>query len=149
MGSKLAAALVAARAGCHAVIANGRTDGALQRVLDGEVEGTHVPAQAGLGARRRWIAFATAPRGVLHLDAGAVRALKERGASLLAAGVQRVEGSFERGDVVELRAEGALVGRGMVHCGADAARRWAAGERPQGVRNHHALVHRDQLVLEG
>jgi glutamate 5-kinase len=118
-------------------------------VLDGDDEGTWFPAGGGLGARRRWIAFATAPRGILHLDGGAVRALQERGASLLAAGVRRVEGSFERGDVVELRApDGALVGRGMVHCGADAAKRWAGGERPDGVRNHHALVHRDQLVLE-
>jgi len=150
MGSKLAAAQVAARSGCHAVIANGRVDGALRRVLNGDVEGTWFPAASALGARRRWIAFATAPRGVLHLDDGAVRALRERGASLLAAGVRSVDGDFERGDVVELRTmDGAVVGRGMVHCGADAARRWAAGERPDGVRNHHALVHRDQLALEG
>jgi glutamate 5-kinase len=149
MGSKLAAALVASKSGCHAVIANGRTDGALQRVVRGEIEGTWFPPAASLGARRRWIAFATAPRGVLHLDDGAVRALRGRGASLLAAGVKTVDGTFERGDVVELRSQdGTVIGRGMVHCGSDAARRWAGGERPDGVRNHHALVHRDQLVLE-
>ena len=148
MGSKLSAALIAARSGCHAVIANGRTHGALQAVLSGEDEGTWFPAEEGLGARRRWIAFATAPRGVLHLDPGAVAALRDRGASLLAAGVHRVEGSFERGDVVELRGPEGVIGRGIVHCGSAAAVRWAAGDRPDGVRNHHALVHRDQLALE-
>lgn len=149
MGSKLGAARMASRAGCHAVIASGRRDGALQRVLDGDDEGTWFPARPGLDARRRWIAFATASRGVLHLDDGAVRALRDRGASLLAAGVARVEGRFDRGDVVELRAgDGSLVGRGIVHCDDAAARRWASGDRPSGVRNHHALVHRDHLVLE-
>lgn len=148
--SKVASAGMAARAGCHAVIASGREPGALARVLAGQVEGTWFPARGDLGARRRWIAYATAPRATLHLDAGAVRALRDRGASLLAPGVARIEGEFERGDVVELRdPEGKLVGRGMVFCDAAAARRWCGGERPEGVRNHHALVHRDHLVLEG
>lgn len=150
MRSKVESARIAARGGCHAVIANGRRHDTLRRLFEGEAVGTWFAPHQKLDSRRRWIAFATAARGALHLDAGAVRALRERGASLLAAGVGRVEGDFEAGDVVELRdPEGALVGRGMVHCGADEARRWCGGTPPEGIRNHHALVHRDHLVLEG
>jgi len=149
MRSKVESARVAARSGCHAIIASGRASGALAAALAGAGVGTWFPARPGLPARHRWIAFAAAPRGALHLDAGAVRALRERGASLLAAGVRRVEGAFERGDVVELLGpDGARVGRGMVHCGRDAAAAWIAGARPASARNHHALVHRDHLVLE-
>jgi glutamate 5-kinase len=149
MRSKVDAATIAARSGCHAVIASGVSHGALERVLSGEQEGTWFPAKPGMPARQRWIAWAAAPRGALHLDAGAVKALRERGASLLAAGVTRVDGSFRPGDVVELRdPNGELVGRGIIGCDADVARRWRNGERPDYARNHHALVNRDHLVLE-
>lgn len=149
MRSKARAATIAARSGCHAVIASGRLPGAVAQAVAGEAVGTWFPAQPSLSARQRWIAFATAARGVLHLDAGAVEALRTRGASLLAAGVRDVAGDFHRGDVVELRGPGGeLVGRGLPHCDAEAARRWCRGERPAGARNHHALVHRNQLVLE-
>ena len=149
MRSKVDAARIAARAGCHAIIASGLDTNALQQVLDGEDCGSWFPAQQGLNARRRWIAWGSPAKGVLHLDTGAVRALRDRGASLLAAGVQRIEGDFVRGDVVELRAENnALIGRGMISCDANAAALWSDGQAPAAARNHHALVHRDHLVLE-
>ena len=149
MRSKLDAARIAARSGCHAVIASGVREGSLARVLTGEAVGTWIAAKPGMPARHRWIAWATAPRGILHLDAGAVTALRERGASLLAAGVTRIEGHFHPGDVVALRSpDGQRVGRGIVVCDHEAARAWCAGERPAFARNHHALVHRDHLVLD-
>ncbi len=149
MRSKVEAAHLVARAGCHAVIASGFTPGALAAVLRGEEAGTWFPARGELGAKRRWIAFAAAARGALELDPGAIEALRERGASLLAAGVRRVEGDFRPGDVVELRAsDGRRIGRGIVYCDAASARRWCGGEPPAGIRNHHALVHRDHLALE-
>ncbi|MEZ6183557.1 MAG: glutamate 5-kinase [Planctomycetota bacterium] len=150
MRSKVAAAQIAARSGCHAVIACGRDFGVVGRAATGEAIGTWFPAREdGLQSRRRWIAYATAPRGVLHLDAGAVRAVTERGASLLAAGVVSVEGGFDSGDVVELRGpQRELLGRGLMCCDADAARAWCAGTSPAGVRNHDALVHRRHLVLQ-
>lgn len=150
MRSKAESASIAARAGCQAVIVSGRVASNLDRALAGDEVGTWFPARLeGLPARHRWIAWATAPRGVLHLDEGAVRALVERGASLLAKGVKRIEGDFKRGEVVELRdPAGRPIGRGMVYCDATSARAWAEGRAPEGVRNHHALIHRDHLVLE-
>ncbi|MEM7349304.1 MAG: glutamate 5-kinase [Acidobacteriota bacterium] len=149
MRSKVEAAAMAARGGCQAIIASGLDATVLCGVLRGEAVGSWFPAGRGLQARRRWIAFATAPRGSLELDDGAVAALRERGASLLAAGVSRVLGDFHQGDVVELLdAAGHTVGRGIVHCDAATARLWSGGRPPEGVRNHHALVHRDHLALE-
>ncbi len=149
MRSKVEAAHLAARAGAQAVIASGVAAGVLEAVLAGDEAGTWFPARGELAAKRRWIAFAAQPRGSLELDAGAVRALAERGASLLAAGVRRVGGDFGTGDVVELRGPGGdVIGRGIVYCDADSARAWCGGTPPAGIRNHHALVHRDHLVLE-
>jgi glutamate 5-kinase len=149
MKSKVEAAAVASRAGCQAVIASGRDPGVLAQVLAGREVGTWFPARGALDARRRWIAFAVATRGTLHLDEGAVEAVRRRGASLLAAGVRRVEGRFRRGDVVELRdPAGRLIGRGMMHWDAETTRRWCDGHPPIEVKNRDALIHRRHLVLE-
>jgi glutamate 5-kinase len=149
MQTKVEAAHIAVRSGCHAVIASGLDESALPRVLAGEEEGTWFVAQTGLSARRRWVAWGTPARGSLVLDDGAVRALRKGRASLLAAGVTTMVGSFERGAVVELKdLTGVVIGRGMISCDAAAARDWIDGRPPIDARNHDALVHRDHLVLE-
>ena len=149
MRSKLEAASQVVRAGCHAVIANGRAPERLPELFAGEAVGTWLAPRGELRGRRRWIAFAAHSRGSLQLDEGAVAALRESGASLLAAGVRAVEGDFRRGDVVDLTGPGGeSVGRGIAYCDAETTRRWCRGEPPEGVRNHEALVHRDHLVLE-
>lgn len=149
MRSKVASAALASRGSCDVVVASGLEPERLPELLAGESVGTWFPARGRMDARRRWIAFAAAPRGVLVLDDGAVAALRERGASLLAAGVTRIEGSFVRGDVVEMRdSAGGLVGRGIVYCDRTAAERWRDGLPPAEIRNHDALVNRDHMVLE-
>lgn len=149
MGSKIEAALIAARSGCHAVIASGLDLGALERVLAGQEEGTWFPAGRSLSARRRWIAFATPTRGALHLDAGATEAVVERNGSVLVAGVTHCDGDFRRGDVVELRGpNGQLIGRGVVQVDAEQARKRVEHGAQHEVRSHNRLVHRDELVVE-
>ncbi len=148
MRSKVRAARIATHAGCHAVIASGLDTTALPAVLGGEDVGTWFHASTALNARSRWIAFAVGARGALVLDDGAIHAVSEQGASVLAAGVTDCLGEFDRGDVVELRnTTGTVLGRGIVFCDAPTARAWCGGQRPAGARNHHALVHRDHLVL--
>ena len=148
MQTKVEAAHIAVRSGCHAIIASGLDERALPRVLSGEDEGTWFVAQTGLSARRRWVAWGTPARGSLVLDDGAVRALRKGRASLLAAGVTSLNGNFERGAVVELKdMTGTVIGRGMISCGTAAARDWIDGRPPIDARNHDALVHRDHLVL--
>ena len=148
MKAKVAAAQIAVRSGCHAVIASGLDSAALSRVVSGELEGTWCVAQQGLTAHRRWVAWGTPAKGTLSLDDGAIRALNRGKVSLLAAGVTDIVGDFERGAVVELRdSGGAVVGRGMISCDAESARAWVAGKAPIDARNHDALIHREHLVL--
>ena len=86
-------------------------------------------------ARKRWIAGQLEPKGIVEIDAGAEKALLS-GKSLLPAGVQRVEGAFERGDAVIIRAaDGRELGRGLVaYARADAAR--IIGKQEQRDRRH-------------
>jgi glutamate 5-kinase len=149
MQSKIEAARVASRAGCHAIIASGSEEDPVLRALRGEPVGTWFPARDTLDARQRWIAFAARPEAVLHLDDGAVAALRDGKRSLLAAGVVRVEGKFRRGEVVELRAaDGRLVGRGMTSCDVETARAWGAEGRRTEERSEQPLVRHERLVLE-
>ena len=130
MYTKVEAAQIAVRAGCHAIIASGIEKGELSGIYNGEVRGSWFPARTGMSARHRWIAWGSPAKGILRLDSGAILALQERGASLLARGVVTVEGQFGRGDVVELRSEtDKVIGRGMISCNAEAAQAWVAGEQ--------------------
>ena len=103
-------------------------------------------------ARKTWIAGALEPRGVLHVDAGAARALKG-GASLLPVGLTRVEGVFRRGDAVAIRdPEGAVLGRGLVAYDAEEARKIVGRasreiEALLGYPARAAMVHRDDMAL--
>ncbi|WP_146927364.1 glutamate 5-kinase [Cellulomonas xylanilytica] len=103
--------------------------------------------------RRLWLAHAANTRGRLVLDDGAVRAVRERGTSLLPAGVTGVEGTFEAGDPVELVGpDGHLVARGLVSYDADEVpallgRSTSELRASLGPGYDRELVHRDDLVL--
>src|SRR5258708_38225752 len=113
MATKLQAAQKAAAAGVPMVIASGRKQGTLARVLKGEPVGTYFAPRADrLGARKRWIAFAVTPQGRLTVDAGALQALTHHGKSLLPSGVVDVEGDFAAGAGGALRGGGRGVPRG-------------------------------------
>ena len=103
MATKLQAARIAMDSGGMAVIANGLKTGILRRVLNGEIEGTLFVGRTGsLSEKRRWIAFASAVSGRIYINEGALDAITKRNASLLYAGVTRIENEFERGDVVSI-----------------------------------------------
>jgi len=117
MSTKLQAAKIAMNSGGVAVIANGRRPGVLKRVLAGEVEGTlFVGRSETLTGKRRWIAFASSVAGRIHINEGALEAITKRNASLLYAGMTRIENDFEHGDVVAIVApDGQEVARGIVN----------------------------------
>ena len=100
MKSKINAARIAMGAGCNTIIANGRTEDVILRVVKGEDIGTLFSARSTYSNRERWILYAS-PRGKISVDAGAEEALRGEG-SLLPCGVTAVEGRFKEGDVVRL-----------------------------------------------
>src|SRR5215213_3667792 len=114
MNSKVEAARMVTESGEALVIADGRMENVIPRILGGEELGTlFVPAGRKRTGRSRWIGSAR-PDGRIFVDEGASRALTEKNRSLLPAGIVRVEGAFEHGDVVEIVSPGgACVARGL------------------------------------
>jgi len=100
MKTKLEAAGIAANAGCRLVLANGRAPNVVDRIMAGEEIGTIFLPKRKLSNRARWI-LNSKPAGTIHIDQGAVDALRQR-KSLLPSGVTSVEGVFDVGDVVLL-----------------------------------------------
>lgn len=145
MASKVEAARIAADSGVPAVIGAAAQVDELLRATPGY--GTAFFATGTRdSSRRRWLAHASVPRGRLVLDSGAVRAVRERGASLLPAGVTEVQGEFVAGDPVELVDVDAVpLARGLVaYDSAELPALLGLSTRDSGLRE---VVHRDDLVL--
>ena len=140
MQTKVEAARIATGAGIPVVLTSAEQAAA---ALAGDPVGTLFHAT---GRRRPtrllWLAHATEPKGAVLLDAGAVRAVVEKGASLLAAGITGVTGSFVAGDPIDLTGpNGVAVARGLVN--------FDSTEIPDliGRSGQREVVHRDDLVL--
>jgi glutamate 5-kinase len=120
MITKIEAAQVAAASGIRAVIAHGGEKDVIVRLASGEAVGTHfLPATDHLESRERWMLSGLCTRGRLVVDAGAALALQKQKRSLLAAGIQKAEGKFVRGDIVEIHdAEGNKIGCGITNYSA-------------------------------
>jgi glutamate 5-kinase len=147
MASKIDAARVATGAGIPVVLAHA---GAVRPALAGDPVGTYfAPTGRRTTSRLLWLAHASAPNGRLLLDAGAVRAVVLRRASLLPAGVTGVEGEFAAGDPVELVGpDGRAVARGMVaYDAAELPAMLGRSTGELGPDQQRELVHRDDLVL--
>jgi glutamate 5-kinase len=156
MLSKVLAAKRAARSGASTVIANGREENVLTRLAAGDDIGTSLVApDVSLGARKQWLADHVQLAGRLALDAGAVRALVRDGKSLLPIGVVRVDGSFERGEIVGcLDPAGREIARGLVNYSAPETARILRKPSSEieailGYIDEPELIHRDNLVLLG
>lgn len=154
MMTKLHAAAKAARSGAFTLLAWGHEPDILRRVAAGEALGTLLrPSQSPLAARKQWLAVQLQVRGRLHLDAGAVRALRTDGKSLLPVGVTAVEGKFNRGDLVAcLDPAGVELARGLVNYDTEQTllligKTTRRIEAVLGHMDDPELIHRDHLVL--
>ncbi len=151
MRTKLDAARIATGAGIAVVLTSTERAG---EALAAEPVGTWFQAATRRRPTRQlWLAHATEPKGVLLLDDGAVRAVTERRASLLAAGLTGATGSFAAGDPVDLAGpDGRAVARGLVNFDADEIPRLvgktsATLRRELGAAYEREVVHRDDLAL--
>ncbi len=154
MSTKLEAAQKASASGIPMVIASGQEAGTLARLLKGESIGTYFqPRDDRLAARKRWIAFAVPPQGRLMVDAGARKALTERGKSLLPSGLVDVQGDFPAGAVVSLAEfDGPEFARGLVNYDAHElrtirGRKTREIEKALGYKGFDEVIHRDNLVV--
>lgn len=115
MATKLQAADIARRAGIEVIIAAGSAPNVVFDSLGEEPQGTRfLPIEEALESRKRWILAGPAASGDIVIDDGAVKAVIDKGSSLLAKGVIHVSGEFARGEVVRVTDQsGALVARGI------------------------------------
>ncbi|HEY8381646.1 MAG TPA: glutamate 5-kinase [Microvirga sp.] len=151
MRTKIEAGKIAAAGGTHMIIADGRTKNPLRRIAEGARCTWFLTPSNPATARKTWIAGALEPRGTIHVDEGAARALRG-GASLLPVGVRRIEGQFSRGDAVTIRDSGGVIGRGLVAYDAEEAGRILGRasreiEAILGYPGRAEMVHRDDLAL--
>ena len=159
MASKLTSAAEAARMGTTVVIANGRQDGILQKIVSGANVGTLIPSSAAtdtpgsMNHRRRWVAFFHHAHGRITVDDGARDALLLRGKSLLPVGIRDVSGDFSPGDLVEIiDLSGQRIAQGLSEF-SSAELRLLKGLKTEKIREWLGttppgeVIHRDNLVI--
>jgi glutamate 5-kinase len=154
MLSKIKAARKVTAAGIPMIIANGKTEGVLETIFAGRPAGTFFkPKTERLSSRKCWLAFSLKPKGVIQIDAGAVRALTTGGKSLLPSGIAAVSGQFNVGDPVQFAGpDGRVLGNGLVNYSAGdigkiKGRRTSEIAASLGEKPYDEVIHRDNLVL--
>lgn len=152
MVTKLEAARIAMGSGTDMVITLGASMHPLRRLAEGAPCTWFLAPTDPIAARKRWIAGNLEPRGTITVDAGAEKALRQ-GKSLLPAGVTRIDGIFDRGDAVTIRAlDGRDLGRGLIAYPHDEATA-IMGKRSSdiaailGHEGRTELIHRDDMAL--
>ncbi len=145
MHTKFRIAQKAAKVGITTIIANGRRANILLNIMKGDFTGTRfLPAGSLSNVKKRLAYHSTESKAAVHINAGAEAALcsPEKASSLLPVGIIRIEGDFQKGDIVRIiNAEGQPIGLGQVQYGADTARQYI------GQKGKRALVHYDYLYI--
>jgi glutamate 5-kinase len=152
MRSKVVAAEMATAAGIPAVICSGLDPTTIRAAAAGEHVGTRfAPRAARYSSFKLWLKYAKPTRGLVQVDGGAARALREGGTSLLPVGVVEVAGEFDAGDAVEVVSDGAAIGKGISNYSAAELRRVAGLKSVEAraviPRASEEAVHRDYFVL--
>ncbi|HMO57709.1 MAG TPA: glutamate 5-kinase [Roseiflexaceae bacterium] len=154
MQTKIQAADLATHGGTSVVIAAGAEREVIARILAGEPIGTRFPAVATrIESRKRWVLAETVRHSRVTVDDGALRALVERGKSLLPAGIVAVEGEFGRGQTVRIfDADGREIARGLTQYTAHDLQRIRGLRSSQisetlGYDYGPEVVHRDDMVI--
>ena len=154
MSSKIEAAGLVTRAGEAAVIANARRPKVLTDLLAGKRVGTvFAPARRRMSSRRRWIGQAARPAGKIVVDAGAARAVTQRGKSLLPSGVVAVAGKFAKGATVAvIGPQGKELARGLANYSAEQidlikGRKTSQIAAALGDKPYDEVIHRNNMTL--
>jgi len=154
MRRKLEAAKLAADSGILTIIANGREEKVMERIiLKSEQRGTRcLPSREYYSSRDRWLVGGVVQKGSVTIDAKAVDALR-RGASLLPVGILTVNGDFQRGDAIRVLNEaGESVAVGLTNYASgdlDKIKRLSSRDigAVLGYRPSDEAIHNDNLAL--
>lgn len=155
MQTKLDAASVVTNAGEAMIIANGRADGVLKKIVQGEHIGTlFLPKEEKMTSRKRWIGYTIKPKGTIYVDDGAMHALTKKGKSLLASGIVSVEGVFHKGDTISIcgKGNGSIIARGLTNYSSEEIERIKGCSTSHivkvlGYKLYDEVIHRDNMVI--
>lgn len=155
MQTKLDAASVVTKAGEAVVIANGRTESILKRIMQGEKLGTlFLPNEEKLTSRKRWIGYTMKSKGTIYVDTGAVCALSDKGKSLLASGIVFVEGDFNKGDIISIssKEDKVIFAKGLTNYSSEEIEKIKGRSTSEitkvlGYKLYDEVIHRDNMVI--
>lgn len=153
MVTKIEAAQIATRSGVTTVVAAGSEDQVIRRIMQGENIGTRFePTGNQMESRKRWL-LTDRVQGRITVDDGAVRALRQKGASLLPVGMTRVSGEFGRGATLAiLNPDGEEIAHGLSNYTTRELRKLCGIRSDQitdvlGYSYGDYVVHRNNMVI--
>lgn len=154
MYSKMRAARRAAQLGVPTFIVSGKGEFSIEQAFEDEEHGTLImPDEHTVSRKKFWLAYHDDPCGTVTVDAGARRALVERGKSLLPAGIKGVQGCFERGSLIRVEENGETLGVGLSNYSSDELQR-IAGKKTSEIETtlgpvlFEEAIHRDNLLMD-
>ncbi|WP_186577318.1 glutamate 5-kinase [Aquibacillus kalidii] len=153
MKSKILAAKRALSLGVKVFVGSGTGPNKLLDIIDGTGEGTYIGDIEKTSPRKQkqWIAFHSSISGAIEIDDGARHAILNEGKSLLPAGISTINGNFNIGDVVEIRNNNQIVGKGQVsYSSSELKEIKGKGSQEAMLLTRHRkpeAVHRDRLVI--
>ncbi len=156
MFSKLQSALRAAQLAVPTFILPGKEKNVILEAIKEDAPqnlGTWVsPLKTHISRKKYWLAYRTAPKGTIMVDTGAAQALKEKGKSLLPAGIIAIEGTFKEGDLVRLTHDNKAFAVGLINYSCTDMQKIAGKKRDEvaeilGNAHYVEVIHRDNMLL--
>ena len=154
MATKILAARRAALSGTHTIIGSGRRKNILLDLNKDEAIGTFLHSrEIKLLARKKWLADNLKSKGKIFVDIGAENALIHKGKSLLVAGVTKVVGSFDRGEVIQcVNESGREISKGLVNYNSEEVKKIIGVSSDKiesilGYVNESSLIHRNNMII--
>ena len=154
MTTKIMAARRAALSGTHTIIASGRRVNILENLRNDQDIGTFLQSREfKLVARKKWLADNLKLKGKIYIDQGAEKALVDQGKSLLVAGVVKVTGNFDRGEVIQcVNESGSEILKGLVNYNSEEVKKIIGVSSDKieailGYVNESSLIHRNNMII--
>jgi glutamate 5-kinase len=152
ISTKLDAAKICMNSGCHMFLANGNRDNPIKNIIKNKIYTHFVPKISTLDAKKKWIVGSLSSSGIIFIDQGAARALNN-GKSLLAAGVTKITGSFNKGEnVLIVDQDEKNLARGLASFNSNEINKIKGKQSKEiekilGYLSKTEIIHKDDMVI--
>jgi len=152
ISTKLDAAKICMNSGCHMFLANGKKNNSIKNMITNKIYTHFIPKISSLDAKKKWIIGSLSSTGIIYIDQGASLALNN-GKSLLAAGITKITGSFNKGEnVLIVNQNENHLGRGLASFNSKEidkikGKQSKEIEKILGYSSKSEIIHKDDMVL--